>query len=79
MNEMEPVVRTEANIAHQERRMGRQQLMTGFPEAAARRQMDDVTEPSTKSVESAIVRINQQGTMDHGTRQRSAKVYRSAT
>jgi hypothetical protein len=41
--------------------------------------MDDVTEPSTKSVESAIVRINQQGTMDHGTRQRSAKVYRSAT
>jgi hypothetical protein len=66
VNEMESVVRTEANIADQERRMGRQQLMTGLPEAGARRQIDNVTDPSTKSVESAIVRIYQQGAMDHG-------------
>jgi hypothetical protein len=72
VNEMESVVLTEANVADQERRTGRQQLMTGFPEAGARRQIDDVTDPSTKSVESAIVRINQQGAMDHGTRRRTA-------
>jgi hypothetical protein len=78
VNEMESVVATEANIADQERRMGRQQLMTGFPEAGARREIDDVTDPSAKSVESAIVRINQQGAMDHGTRAALSKVYRFA-
>jgi len=74
VNEMESVVWTEANIADQERRMGRQQLMTGLPEAGARHEIHGLTDPSAKSVESAIVRINQQGAMDHamdhGTRRR---------
>jgi hypothetical protein len=64
VDEMESVVRTGANIADQERRTGRQQLMTGFPEAGAHRQIDDVADPSTKSVESDIVGINQQGAME---------------
>ena len=58
VNEMESVVWTEANIADQERRTGRQQLMPGLPEAGARREIDGLTDPSTDSVESSIVRIN---------------------
>jgi len=74
VNEMESVMWTEANMADQERRPRRQQLMPGLPEAGARLEIDGLTDLQPNSVESAIVRINQQGSMDHGTRRRSASL-----
>jgi hypothetical protein len=68
---MESVVWTEANIADQERRRGGQQLMPGLPEAGVHLEIDGLTDPSANSVELAIVRINQQGSMNHGTRRLS--------